>query len=61
MKTFSAVALLALPLGAFGIDSFFGFLACNAHFLAGLSITSPGTDDKWNSSGAHTITWKTVS
>jgi len=44
MKTFSAVALLALPLGALGI-----------------SITSPGTSDVWNSSGSHTITWQSVS
>jgi len=44
MKTFSAVALLALPLGALG-----------------LSITSPGTNDTWDSSGSHTITWQTVS
>jgi len=45
MKTFSVVALLA----AVPLGAF------------GLSITSPGTLDKWESSGSRTITWKSVS
>ena len=64
MKSISAVILLALPLGAFGILFLFPsppYFCVVTELDVALQITAPGPGVTWNTTGEHTISWTSVS